>query len=75
MNLVKKIIFPQPTGLKWVYSVAIKSSYTGKSSNKRVMITNFHQSKKIKLRNSQNFIQMVVIIHMQLKMERLKGLQ
>ncbi len=42
----QKDYFPSTYGLKWVYSVSIKSSYTGKSSNKRVMITNFHQSKK-----------------------------
>ena len=45
----QKDYFPSTYGLKWVYSVAIKSSYTGKSSNKRVMITNFHQSKKNKV--------------------------
>ena len=44
----QKDYFPSTLGLKWVYSVAIKSSYTGKSSNKRVMITNFHQLKKNK---------------------------
>ena len=45
----QKDYFPSTYGLKWVYSVAIKSSYTGKSSNKRIMITNFHQSKKNKV--------------------------
>ena len=45
----QKDYFPTTYGLKWVYSVAIKSSYTGKSTNKRVMITNFHQSKKNKV--------------------------
>ena len=45
----QKDYFPSTYGLKWVYSVAIKSSYTGKSSNKRVMITNFYQSKKNKV--------------------------
>ena len=45
----QKNYFPSSYGLKWVYSVAIKSSYTGKSSNKRVMITNFYQSKKNKV--------------------------
>ena len=45
----QKDYFPSTYGLKWVYSVAIKSSYTGKSSNKRVMITNFHQSEKNKV--------------------------
>ena len=45
----QKDYFPSTSGLKWVYSVAIKSSYTGKSSNKRIMITNFRQSKKNKV--------------------------
>ena len=33
--------FPIVEGMQWVYSVKINSSYTGKSYNKRVMITNY----------------------------------
>ncbi len=41
-----KDYFPSLVGLKWVYSIAIKSSYTGKSYNKRIMITNHSKKKK-----------------------------
>ncbi len=41
--------FPSIVGLKWVYSIIIKSSYTGKSDNKRIMITNHSKEKKGKI--------------------------
>ena len=42
----EKNYFPSAYGHKWLYSVVIQSSYTGKSSKKRVMVTNFHEEKK-----------------------------
>ena len=71
----QKDYFPTTHGLKWVYSVAIKSSYTGKSSNKRIMITNFHQAKKNKVEEFSKLYSDGSIIHTKLKMERLKELQ
>ena len=38
--------FPSAQGMQWVYSVKISSSYTGKSYNKRIMITNHSVEKK-----------------------------
>ncbi len=43
-----KDYFPSIYGLKWVYSVVIESSYTGKKNTKRVMVTNFNVNKKKK---------------------------
>jgi hypothetical protein len=37
-----KDYFPYIKGLKWVYSVSIESSYTGKSQIKRIMVTNLN---------------------------------
>ena len=48
----EKNYFPSAYGHKWLYSVVIQSSYTGKSSKKRVMVTNFHEEKK---KNVQEF--------------------
>ena len=42
----KKEYFPSTSGIKWMYSVIIDSSYTGKSYKKRVMVTNTNQKKK-----------------------------
>ena len=38
--------FPSTNGLNWVYSVVIKSSYTGKSHTKRIMVTNLSEKNK-----------------------------
>ena len=40
-----KNYFPSLQGLKWLYSVDIKSSYTGKNHTKRVMVTNLSTKK------------------------------
>ena len=41
-----KEFFPSVSGIKWMYSVVINSSYTGKSYKKRVMVTNLNEQKK-----------------------------
>ncbi len=40
----EKNYFPSEGGLKWLYSVNIKSSYTGKSNIKRIMVTNLSEN-------------------------------
>ena len=42
----EKNYFPSEVGLKWLYSVNIKSSYTGKSNMKRIMVTNLNENNK-----------------------------
>ena len=42
----KNNYFPSAQGMQWLYSVKISSSYTGKSYNKRIMITNHSVEKK-----------------------------
>ena len=44
-----KNFFPDTKGLKWIYSISIESSYTGKSQIKRIMVTNFSLKKKGKI--------------------------
>jgi len=41
-----KDYFPTKQGLKWTYSIVIKSSYTGKNYNKRIIVTNVRSRKK-----------------------------
>ncbi len=41
-----KNYFPHIDGLKWIYSVALESSYTGKNQIKRIMVTNLNVKKK-----------------------------
>ena len=38
--------FPSSVGLKWLYSIKISSSYTGKEYEKRLMVTNIDAKKK-----------------------------
>ena len=38
--------FPSSVGLKWLYSIKISSSYTGKDYEKRLMVTNIDAKKK-----------------------------
>jgi hypothetical protein len=38
--------FPSSVGLKWLYSIKISSSYTGKDYEKRLMVTNIEAKKK-----------------------------
>ncbi len=40
--------FPFSKGLKWLYSIKISSSYTGKNYEKRLMVTNIEAKKKKK---------------------------
>ena len=44
-DLKPKNYFPHIEGLKWIYSVALESSYTGKNQIKRIMVTNFNVKK------------------------------
>ncbi len=37
--------FPLKPGLKWIYSIVVESSYTGKSFEKRIMILNAEKKK------------------------------
>ncbi len=41
-----KNFFPSASGLKWMYSIVIDSSYTGKSYKKRIMVTNLNNTRK-----------------------------
>ena len=41
-----KNFFPSVSGLKWMYSIVIDSSYTGKSYKKRIMVTNLNNTRK-----------------------------
>jgi len=38
--------FPFSTGAKWLYSIKINSSYTGKEYEKRLTITNVNTERK-----------------------------
>ena len=38
--------FPSKPGLKWIYSIIVESSYTGKSFEKRIMILNANENRK-----------------------------
>tara|TARA_B100000963_G_C22496788_1_gene611832 strand:- start:272 stop:967 length:696 start_codon:yes stop_codon:yes gene_type:complete len=40
-----KDYFPDIEGLKWIYSVSLESSYTGKNQIKRIMVTNVNVKK------------------------------
>ena len=56
-----KDYFPFSNGTKWLYSIKINSSYTGKEYEKRLMITNVSSEKKrIILLRFLNYIQMEV---------------
>ena len=54
--------FPFSVGNKWLYSIKIGSSYTGKEYEKRLMVTNVSTEKKIILFKFQNCTQMEVTI-------------
>ena len=41
-----KNYFPFTVGTKWLYSITISSSYTGKEYEKRLMVTNVSAEKK-----------------------------
>ena len=41
--------FPSNLGSKWIYSVKVKSSYTGKINEKRVMILNAEKKNRGKI--------------------------
>ena len=41
-----KNYFPFSVGTKWLYSITISSSYTGKEYDKRLMVTNVSSEKK-----------------------------
>ena len=46
MILAKKDYFPFSVGTKWLYSITITSSYTGKDYEKRLMVTNVSSEQK-----------------------------
>ena len=45
-KMKSKDYFPTKTGLKWTYSLVLKSSYTGKNYSKRIFVTNVKSRKK-----------------------------
>ena len=47
-EIKKNDFFPLVEGMQWVYSLKISSSYTGKSYNKRIMVTNYGVKKNKK---------------------------
>ena len=46
MRVDDKNYFPFSVGTKWLYSITISSSYTGKEYEKRLMVTNVSSEKK-----------------------------
>ena len=65
--------FPFSIGAKWLYSITISSSYTGKEYEKRLMITNVSTEKKMILFKFPNYIRMEVITHMKLTKKKIKS--